>query len=212
LALTCGGPSCGILSQFPHLTCSTDPISSLTSCNNSVPPCPQAPNFVSTFQLQQQQNNIVKSQQQLMIDGQSFQGTDDGNGVVNYSGPSNVPNSSGTSGTGTGASGTGAGATATGTGAGGTGGSGPSGTGSTRPSGAVSAASSRRPAFSKAFIVLFVILGMFVGQSTANVVVSNELGGSCTTSVKVLSRLLCGSNDIASCFVEVSLKFTPISK
>ena len=158
LTITCGGSSCGILSQFPHLQCSNDPISSSTSCNNGVT-CPGTPNFKSIFQMQQHPDNTVSTQQQLEIDGQNFKGTDDGHGVVAYSGPTNVPNTSGPSQTEPGAGGSGQG-TATGTG---------SGTRNPTISAAAStASSSRRPPLSKALFVVWVILSVFVGQSTAD--------------------------------------------
>jgi len=163
LVLTCGGPSCGILSQFPHLQCSNDPISSTTSCTNGVT-CPGTPNFKSIFQMQQHPDNSVSTQQLLEIDGQDFDGTDDGHGVVSY-GPTNVATSPTPSATGTGTGaggGTAAGGspgTSTGTG---------TGTGGPSISHVASDASFRTPPLSKTLFVVLVIFGMFVGQSMAD--------------------------------------------
>ena len=200
LTITCGGSSCGILAQFPHLVCSHDPISSSLNCNNGVT-CPGTPNFQSLFQMQQHPDNSVSAQQLLQIDGQKFQGTDDGHGVVNYGPLMNANPPSGTSiapagttavgGTSAGLGpGSASGRTAAGTSlansqtllvspAAGTGttlspsGS-PTGTAATSntraPSLSVfaSLASTRGPSLSRVLFVLFVVLAMFIGQSTAD--------------------------------------------
>lgn len=140
LTLTCGS-SCGISSQFPHLQCS-----STTSCSNSVQ-CPGT----------QHPDNTVTG---LQIDGQDFQGTNDGHGNVAYSGATtNTSNPSpGHSRTDRGIGGIASGAstgvdtgTATGTGA--------------RSPGSSPAPSGTSSPFSKA---LFVVLGMLIGQSTTD--------------------------------------------
>src|SRR2546423_7247861 len=115
VAITCGGAACSILSQFPQLTCTHDPVGSSLNCNNGVQ-CPGQPNFQSIFQMQQHPDNTVTSQQLLQIDGQLFMGTDDGHGVVNY-GPlmnANPPSSSSSKAPSAGSSGYSAGASGTG--------------------------------------------------------------------------------------------------
>jgi hypothetical protein len=112
--------------------------------------------------MQQHPDNSVSTQQLLEIDGQDFDGTDDGHGVVSY-GPTNVATSPTPSATGTG---TGAG------GGGGTGGGGSPGTGTGTGTGigshVASDASFRKPPLSKTLFIVLVIFGMFVGQSTAD--------------------------------------------
>lgn len=212
LAITCGGAACSILSQFPQLTCSHDPVGSSLNCNNGVQ-CPGQPNFQSIFQMQQHPDNSVTSQQLLQIDGQMFMGSDNGLGVVNY-GPlmnGNPPSSSSSkgpaagtsavggnsaapSGTGSPAAGTAPGSQSllvspsAGTGrgtvavtlspsGGGSGTGGASGTSSPSIKAFVSSSSHRRPPVSKALFVLFVILSMFIGQSTAyHINISSKVG------------------------------------
>src|SRR5215471_2996276 len=91
LTITCGGPSCPALDSYPNLVCTSD--ATTTNCNNQVT-CPKKPNFQSIFQLVQETNSRVTTNQQLTIDEQSFSGTDDGNGHISYAPNAVLPSSS----------------------------------------------------------------------------------------------------------------------
>ena len=178
LTITCGGSSCGVLSQFPQLACSNDTISSTTHCNNGVT-CPGTPNFKSIFQMQQHPDDTVSTQQDLQIDGQNFQGTDDGHGVVSYS-QVDLPGTSTSSTTspvgGSSVGGTSVGGTSVFVG--GTPDVGPGTSGSATntahsSNSAVGLATSnarshKKPRVSKALLAILVIMGMFVSQTHAD--------------------------------------------
>jgi hypothetical protein len=87
LTINCNGPSCPSLeSLFPDLVCSSGATTSNVNCNNGVQ-CPGPVNFISNFNLFQQ-GQIVSSTQTLQIDGSSFMGSDNGDGVVSGYGSS----------------------------------------------------------------------------------------------------------------------------
>jgi len=192
LTITCGGSSCGVLSQFPQLTCSNDS-SSTTHCDNGVI-CPGTPNFKSIFQMQQHPDDTVSTQQDLQIDGQNFQGADDGHGVVSYSQgdlpgtstsstPSPVGGSSIGGGTsafvsGTPDSGPGTSGSATNTAHSSNSGVGPA---------TSNARSHKKPCGSKALLVILVIMGMFVSQTHADTSFSRFKEMALTTELSVPS-------------------------
>ena len=189
LAITCGGSSCGILAQFPHLTCTHDPSTLSLNCNNGVVCPPGSSNFQSLFAMQQHPDNSVSVQQQLQIDGQGFQGTDDGHGNIAYAAamnanpppssqvpsnpaPSNLAtsrpapqNPTPASGTSTGVS---VGVTQPVLGPGSATGTGTTGTNASPIPTFASIAPSKRPPISKLVFMIFVIVSMFIGQSTAS--------------------------------------------
>jgi hypothetical protein len=168
LTITCGGPSCGILAQFPHLACTNDPSTAALNCNNGVM-CPQPVNFLSQFDMQQYLNNTVSAQQLLQIDGQMFAGSDNGQGTVSYAPLMNAVSST--------TSKASTSTTRVGGGAGGSGGNtvgtettlitASVNTGSPSVSAFVSSASTRRPSLSKTLFALYLIFAIFIGQTTA---------------------------------------------
>lgn len=150
LTVTCGGPSCGVPTLFPHLQCSTDPLSSQTHLSRHT-------ELKSILQLQQQDDNTVSTAQDLKIDGANFLGIDDGHSRVSY-GPSNVPPCGTSPGTGS-TSPTGDGPP--------TGFLEPGGTKASGVGPASSLASSRNPSLSSGLFGLFVIMSIFRSQLNA---------------------------------------------
>jgi len=217
LTITCGGPSCSVLSQFPHLACSNDTVSSTTHCTNGVT-CPGTPNFKSIFQMQQHPDDTVSTQQELQIDGQNFEGNDDGHGVVAYSQVDNsgTSTSSITSPVG------GSSVEATSVGGtsifvGGTPDVGPGTSGSATntahsSNSAVGIATSnarshKKTPVSKAVVFVLVILGMFVGRIHADTsfLTFNEVGH--TTGLSVLRFLsLLPEHVDAQCITEALVR------
>lgn len=190
LTITCGGSSCGVLSQFPQLTCSNDS-SSTTHCDNGVT-CPGTPNFKSIFQMQQHPDDTVSTQQELQIDGQNFQGADDGLGVVSYS-QGDLPGTS-TSSTTSPVGGSSVGGTSVLVS--GTPDVGPGTSGSATNTAHISntavgpatsnARSHKKPRVSKGLLVILVIMGMFVSQIHADTSFSRFKETALTTGLSVL--------------------------
>jgi hypothetical protein len=164
LTITCGGSSCGSLSQFPQLTCNTDSITSTTHCKNDVT-CPGIPNFKSNFQMQQHPDDTVSTQQDLQIDGENFQGTDDGHGVVSYS-STDISTSSTSLSTSSTSTGTADGSTPVG-GPGDSGSATKTAHNSTITPAASNARTHKKPLVSKVLLIILVIISMFVSQAHA---------------------------------------------
>lgn len=212
LAITCGGSSCGILAQFPHLTCTHDPTTLSLNCNNGVVCPPGSSNFQSLFAMQQHPDNSVSVQQQLQIDAQSFQGTDDGHGNIAYAAmmnanpapssqvPSNpAPSNSATSSPAPQNSHPAAGTstlvvvpgTSTALSAGSATGGGTTSTTNASPIPTfASLAPSRRPPISKVLFILFVIVSTFIGQSTATSSFHRVKSNTLTTGMSLLWLLV----------------------
>ena len=80
IMIGCEGPSCIVLSTYPELTCTTDAITTNMQCKNGIT-CSGPSNFISKFELSQN-GIVVTTNQNLTIDGDNFQLTDDGKGHV----------------------------------------------------------------------------------------------------------------------------------
>jgi hypothetical protein len=83
VSITCGGSSCPALDTYPNLVCTSNSLT--TNCNNQIENCPNnaQPDFVSLFEIIQQDDGSLVENQALMIAGQQYVGNDI-NGQVSY--------------------------------------------------------------------------------------------------------------------------------